>query len=567
MKFKNLFFFTCATFLTFSACTNDEQPDTGGSKQNYVKFSGAIQQLETATPKASGATWGAGDAIGVFMKAAGSNISASTSQNVEYTTSGTGAFSAADKDIELPADGSNVDFIAYYPFKSAIADYTYPINVSDQSDLTKIDLLYSDNATNANNSNSNVALNFKHKLSQLVLDISAGDGISSLTGLNLSVNGFTTDGSFNLANAGITLGATKSILSPVVNVVPNSTTVNIILIPGNNLNSGKMTFTLNGKTYEWTPDDQILESGKKYTYPIKISTTGLTVLNPNGTIEDWTEGNTGGVSIVITPSEEDVFLSDKSTVSLAATSSSDVIRLTTQSTEAWTAISDQAWLTVNPASGTGDATITLTADKNTGAVRSATVTLTPTTSTLSPVTVTVTQANGASTPNTLVFAGSDFEDWSAFVGNLNNYGLLSHGAQSATGGRNGSSALHISGTPAKNDYLFNAQVSTSIPVSATKINLYLKGTATGKSLSFNVYSPDAAAADGYIFNLGDCKGDSNLVSSAQNSYVGSIDTGGQWVKVSLDITGYNLNTSGNIFALKIGKSATYDLYVDDITFE
>lgn len=557
MKFKNLFSITCIALLAFTACSNEDE-SSSSIDQKYVKFNGTIEQQT----KASGTSWDSGDAIGVYMKATGTNISASSNENIKYTTPGDGVFSAATTGIELPSDKSGVDFVAYYPYQTTITNYTYPINVSDQSDLTKIDLLYSDNATNMDN--PAVDLNFRHKLSQLVLNITAGEGVSSLSGLSLSVSGLTTDGSFGLADAAITLGTTKATLTPVVSVT-TSAIVNAILIPGDNLNNGKLTFTLNGKIYEWTPDTQVLESGKKYTYPVQLTTTGVVILNPSGTIEDWTEGNTGGSDIILTPNEEDVFASDKATVSLAAASSSNVIQLATQSTEAWTAASSESWLALSSTSGTGSASITLTAEANTGAARTATVTLTPSTTSLSPVTITVEQA-AASSGTGLLFTGSDFEDWSAFIGSLNSYGLLSHGVQSTTGGRNGSSALHITGSTSANEYLFTALAGASIPASATKIVLYLKGTATGKSLSLNVYSADATGGY-YKFNLGDCTGNTNLAASSQNSYTGSIDTGGQWIKVTLDITGYNLNTTGNLFALKTSSSATYDLYVDDITFE
>lgn len=564
MKFRNLLSITCIAMLGLSACNNDDEPNFGGLNQNYATFDGAIENMGALKTRASGTTWDSGDAIGVYMKATGADISTSSAVNIKYTTPGDGAFTAASTGIELPSDGSNVDFVAYYPYQTTITGQTYPINVSNQSDLTKIDLLYSNNAANTNKTNSAIALNFKHKLSQLILNITAGGGVSSLSGLSLSVSGLTTDGNFSLADATTTLGTTKAVLTPVVSVA-TAATVNAILIPGDNLNNGKLTFSLNGKVYEWTPDAQVLESGKKYTYSVQLTTTGVVVANPSGTIEDWTEGNTGGSTVILTPNEGDVFTSSKATVSLAATASSDVIQLTTQSTENWTATSSQTWLTISPANGTGNATITLTAEANTGAARTATITLTPATSSLTPVTISVEQA-AASTGADIAFPGSNFEDWSAFLSNLNSYGLLPFGSQSATGGRNGSSALHIAGNTTANEYMFTAVASTSTPVSASKIVLYLKGTATGKSLSFNVYSPDATGGY-YKFNLGVCNGDANLSSSGTNAYTGSIDTGGQWVKVTLDITGYNLSTTGNFFALKTGSSATYDLYVDDITFE
>ena len=57
-----------------------------------------------------------------------------------------------------------------------------------------------------------------------------------------------------------------------------------------------------------------------------------------------------------------------------------------------------------------------------------------------------------------------------------------------------------------------------------------------------------------------------------NSYAnGGINTGGEWIQVTLDISSIasqiNTTSGQNLFALKVGKTANYDLLVDDITIE
>jgi hypothetical protein len=312
-------------------------------------------------------------------------------------------------------------------------------------------------------------------------------------------------------------------------------------------------------------------------------------VNPTGTISDWTEGNTGGTGITLTPEEGDVLTVDKPTVALDATATAAIVNLTAQAGEAWTASSDQSWLVVSPASGTGSAPITLTPSANTGAERTATVTLAPVTkAALAPVTITVTQAAGSVTPPTpstadLVFLGSDFEDWTAFTASVAGNPLL-YSTQSLGNGRNGSAALYISGAVTANGYAFTAKAGTTpIPASATKITFYLKGTATGRSLSINVYDPNAAGGF-YAYNLGGngtsaaagiaVTGDVTVESNkSTNAYFGSIDTGGGWIKVTLNLpSGCTLATSDKLFSVKVGGKSTsdagnYNLYIDDIVFE
>lgn len=568
MKTKNLFFLACLSLCTIYSCSNDNEPVSGSKNDKYVKFTGAIAPPSgVIMTKASTTTWTKGDAIGVYMRIGENN----QAENVKHITTGDGLFSAETTGIELPADGSNVNFIAYYPYQSAISNLMYPINVADQTSLPSIDLLYSNNAQNINKDNASVNLNFKHMLSLLVLNIKVGDGVSSLSGLSLSINGVTTDGTFNLANSTITLGSTKGIVNPSVATNETTATVNAILLPGQDLSQSKLAFSLNGKIYEWTPSSKSFESGKKYSYSVQLSATGVVVLNPTATIEDWTEGNIGGSSIVLVPNENDTFTADKTALSLEAAAASSTINLTTENSQAWTAAVDAnatEWLTVSTTNGTGSAALTLSAAENTATEpRTATVTITASNnSELLPIVITITQKGKNSTAQNLLFAGSDFEDWAAFVAGLNSYGLKDYATQSSGNGRSGSAAMLISGTPTANDYVFTAKVPTAgLSSTPSKVIFYIKGTAA-KSLSLNVYLKDGKFKS---FNLGECSADMTLDVTASNSYAGTINTASQWVKVVLNLTGLDVATAAdaNIFALKVGKEAAYNLFIDDITFE
>ena len=116
----------------------------------------------------------------------------------------------------------------------------------------------------------------------------------------------------------------------------------------------------------------------------------------------------------------------------------------------------------------------------------------------------------------------------------------------------------------------------------TKISFYMKGTATGKSISINLYPADksqpglSVQKNGdayYVYNLGDVSSDvtiqaatANAKGQIWNSYSGSINAT-DWVKVTLDISGKALAKSGNLFAFKVGKGVAWNLYLDDFTIE
>ncbi len=164
------------------------------------------------------------------------------------------------------------------------------------------------------------------------------------------------------------------------------------------------------------------------------------------------------------------------------------------------------------------------------------------------------------------FAGADFEDWNAFLGGLNSYGLSTNGGYVSQGigtGIGNSKSLKLSGTPSKNDYTFTALAPSGVPATIESISFWVKGTSA-KSLSLNLYKEDGTY---YVYNVGDLGGSNvTLQAVASNQYTGVIDTAGKWVKVTLDvssITDYNKATNGNFLALKVGKEVSYALDLDN----
>lgn len=171
-----------------------------------------------------------------------------------------------------------------------------------------------------------------------------------------------------------------------------------------------------------------------------------------------------------------------------------------------------------------------------------------------------------------LFPGNTFEDFSAFEAGLNNFGLQTYATQGAVGtGFNGGRSLHIN-TPGAtgNDFVFTTLYTSTIPANATKISFYVKGTSA-KSLSLNVYNQ---ADQHQPFNVGDLTSNKLITPSDRvainNQYGGVINTNGDWVLITLDLTSLPVlaNTAGlRFFALKIGSGAAYNLYLDNFVIE
>src|SRR5690606_38626464 len=158
----------------------------------------------------------------------------------------------------------------------------------------------------------------------------------------------------------------------------------------------------------------------------------------------------------------------------------------------------------------------------------------------------------------LAFAGSDFEDWNAFLAGINDFGLKPYATESTGNGIDGSTALSIN-TPstAANDYVFTSLARPGLPATYSTIKFFVKGTSD-KSISINLYKGDGTY---YRFNLGDVTGDMTVPVSGNNQYTGVINTGGNWAEITLDLSGITdlntSNTAGDFFALKIGKEVPY----------
>ena len=177
----------------------------------------------------------------------------------------------------------------------------------------------------------------------------------------------------------------------------------------------------------------------------------------------------------------------------------------------------------------------------------------------------------------LLFPGADFEDFAAFKGTLNKFGVGTYCSEAAGAGRTGN-ALKLSGTMAKNGYFFTVENKSGKEFTGkTKITFYVKGTATGKGISINLYPanntvPGLTEQGYYAYNLGNINNadvtiqDASHAAKNQNDYAGSVNAT-DWVKVTLDISGKALAKSGNLIAFKGGKKGVYDLLIDDITIE
>lgn len=282
--------FVMGSGLLFASCDSDY--DVGGDTSPVaVQFSsGSISHTRTT---AGGNQWSAGDKVGIFMLAENGNFNTPgdvLEDNRPYKADATGLNSGFTLDegtpVFYPQNGDKVDFIAYYPYKSPLTSYIYPVDVSVQTAPADIDVLYSNNAKGYNKHSGTVDLQFNHALSKLGFTLISGDGSPALAGTKVEITHLATTADIDLANGVVT--ATNSGQTLVANTATDGLSGSAIVIP-QTLSGTKLVVTLadNVSKFEWDfPADTEFLTGNNHQYTITVSKTGITVNSSGITI--WT---------------------------------------------------------------------------------------------------------------------------------------------------------------------------------------------------------------------------------------------------------------------------------------
>lgn len=290
---KNYFLFLMAfvLMLSFFSCSQDDPVEEDIRKE--VMVTATFRGLSSSvTPRALDNSWETGDAIGLFMKGVNTNLSEDAlAYNVKYTTTGSTAFkNLSESKVYFPFDKSKVDFISYYPYKENLNGLTYPVDVSDQSSLSAIDLMYSDNAKGANSTNENVNVEFEHQLSNVIVSVDIGDTGKEPTDFSVKITNVNTKASFSLANG--LISDAKAIGDVSFNVDATNTKAQAILLPDIDLTDNTLVVTIDESSYLYdlskSNPDKSFEKSKKYEFELTLRAgQGPDLDGLTATIKDW----------------------------------------------------------------------------------------------------------------------------------------------------------------------------------------------------------------------------------------------------------------------------------------
>lgn len=282
--------FLMATALTLSACSNDSEPGSEirlftevATQTRAANDPAALQQTQFAN--------GTQISVQVTDKAATNPVAYPLAQ---YTADGAGGLTPSGAKQYFPASGSKVDVYAYHPAGAAQA-FSVATDQSANAGYLASDLMWASLAGISNASTAEQCrLSFTHLLSKIVVQLVQGPGFTaddlSATSITLGAGALITSGTFAAATGTFTAAASGT---GTITVATNAGTAEhaAIVVP-QAMDGKKITLTFASQSSNYTIAEGVtFEPGKKYTYKLKVGTSGITLVSSQ--ISDW-DDNDGG---------------------------------------------------------------------------------------------------------------------------------------------------------------------------------------------------------------------------------------------------------------------------------
>lgn len=266
---------SAATVLLFAAtaCTQD---DLGGGtlpEGEYPLVIRATGLQAVAAPASTRATvdgdWQGVQTVAVEMGGTVKEYDVTASDADGYKT----ATLTSDTDPFWWTSREDITVSAWWPYGTTMPDVVVKADQSTKEGFEGSDFI---SAEAQAVQFDHPMLEFSHRTARITVLLKPGDGITSVTGADVSVTGLSTDNS-NPAT--------------IKTYAPGSDTYEALAAPQTvKVNTPFIQVDLGGGTYYFRPkSDVVLAAGSRYTYTVNVNTTGLTL--EGCTIGDWESGD------------------------------------------------------------------------------------------------------------------------------------------------------------------------------------------------------------------------------------------------------------------------------------
>lgn len=278
------------------ACTDKLETPVALNPEGAIKYinSSAMDYLSDSESRLNDVanTWEAGDKIGLFMFASGSNMVLNDASNIGFSTTSSGTTVSFSTDVPITISPDNADYYAYYPYSStAVTDIngipTYSIDLSDLSSGYKAyDLMWAKLQDVPYEEARHLSFQFLHQLCKLTIrpQVEDGDILN-----NVVLKNVPSKASFNLMNGSIS-SVENSNITPYHNEADSTYTV--LLLPTSTVSDIVISFDIMSggvaKEYTYTVNPEKItsfEAGKSYT--INLDIQSIEIPDTSGEGEDY----------------------------------------------------------------------------------------------------------------------------------------------------------------------------------------------------------------------------------------------------------------------------------------
>ena len=268
--------FIAVAALMLAACSQMENPVE--DRTPVVLQYSTVDATETkAAQNLNEGTFASGETVKVRISNTGEN----TWTDYDFTTSESGAMSPAGAVPYYPAGAQNIDIVAYYP-STAGTSFSVQTDQTADADYKASDLMFA-SVTNQAKQTGAVNLAFSHRMAKINVNITAGQGIGSITGLSL----LNVKPTVALDLATGTLGEAGG--EPTAIAMSNNGSA---VIPAQTISGGLLSIVTDKGTATYTVSGKEFAAGQRYTINITVN---LRAVGTTNAITGW--GGEGTVFI------------------------------------------------------------------------------------------------------------------------------------------------------------------------------------------------------------------------------------------------------------------------------
>lgn len=269
--------------VAFAACTHMENPieEIIPEEPTEIKVPVSLSYSTVDVVESKAAqdlnqgTFASGEGITVRI----SNTGAGEWTDYAFTTGTAGAMTAPDPGPYYPAGAQNIDIVAYYP-ASAGTSFTVASDQTADASYKASDLMFA-SVTNQAKQAAAVNLAFSHKMAKLCVNITPGQGVTSIN--SLCVLNVKPTVSFDQGT-----GAVGAADGEAVSIAMSNN--GAAIIPAQTISGGLLSIVTDKGTATYSVADKVFEAGKLYTINITVNlravgtTTAITGWNSEGTV-------------------------------------------------------------------------------------------------------------------------------------------------------------------------------------------------------------------------------------------------------------------------------------------